>query len=511
MGFDDTIAAIATPRGEGGIGIVRVSGSRAIDIACQVFRSPRGVSPAELPTHTLTYGHVVSLLPAGDIAGDRPPRYEKKTDSQPRHYEQIDEVLLGVMRAPKTYTAEDIVEFNCHGGIVPLTAVLEVVVKAGARLAEPGEFTKRAFLNGRLDLAQAEAVAELIGSKTELSRKIALNALEGKLSENVNHLSDRVAGLLAEIEASIDFPEEELDFMKVEMQHQTAHTIQADLTRLLETAEEGRLIKEGINVAILGKPNVGKSSLLNALVQRERAIVTDIPGTTRDTIEETILLMLQEPTAIGRKNVTDEEDVIFCNDTKSLGGIPMNLIDTAGIRQTADIVEQEGVQRSKAVLDKAEFLLLMFDASQPLAEADVELLQTANSHQAILILNKTDLPIVTRPEALREFCPEKRVVQTAIPEGNGLDALKAAIREALLGDAFVMGDSPIVTNARHQDALRRANQGLNDAIESLANAMPPELVAVDLHISLDALGDIVGKTTTEDILDRIFSQFCIGK
>lgn len=486
MGFDDTIAAIATPRGEGGIGIVRVSGARAIEIACQVFRSPRGVSLAELPTHTLTYGHVVRLLPTGDTPARAGKKTGKKTEAQPRDYEQseqIDEVLLGIMRAPKTYTTEDIVEFNCHGGIVSLTAVLEVVVKAGARLAEPGEFTKRAFLNGRLDLAQAEAVAELIGSKTELSRKIALNALEGKLSENVNYLSDKMAGLLAEIEASIDFPEEELDFMKVGVQHQTARAIQADLTRLLSTAEEGRLIKDGITVAILGKPNVGKSSLLNALVQRERAIVTDIPGTTRDTIEETI----------------------------NLDGIPMHLIDTAGIRETANIIEQQGVLRSKAVIDKAEFLLLMFDASQALTAADVELLETANSHKALLILNKTDLPIVTPPDALRAHCSNKRVVQTAILEGKGLEALKTAMREELLGDALVTGDSPIVTNARHQDALRRANAALNDAIESLTNAMPPELVAVDLHISLDALGDIVGKTTTEDILDRIFSQFCIGK
>lgn len=462
MEFHDTIAAIATPRGEGGIGIVRVSGSLAIPIACQLFRSPRAVSPAELPTHTLTYGQVVDTNASG---------------------EHIDEVLLGIMRAPKTYTAEDIVEFNCHGGIVPLTAVLELVVKAGARLAEPGEFTKRAFLNGRLDLAQAEAVAELIGAKTELSRKIALNALAGKLSETVNHLSDRLASLLAEIEASIDFPEEALDFMKVETQLQTARAIQVDLTHLLETASEGRLIKEGINVAILGKPNVGKSSLLNALVQTARAIVTDIPGTTRDTLEEAI----------------------------NLGGIPMNLIDTAGIRQTTDIVEQQGVQRSKEVINKAEFLLLMFDASQPLSEADVELLQTANLHRALFILNKVDLPVVTYPEALRVYCPKKRVVQTAIPEGEGIEALKIAIREEVLGGEFVMGESPIVTNARHKDALRRAHEGLNYAIESLANRMPPELVSVDLHISLDSLGDIVGKTTTEDILDRIFSQFCVGK
>ena len=462
MKFQDTIAAIATARGEAGIGIVRVSGSLALPIAAELFRSPRGVSPTELPTHTLTYGHVIDTTAADEV---------------------IDEVLLGVMHAPRTYTGEDIVEFNCHGGIVPLTAVLNLIVKNGARIAEPGEFTKRAFLNGRLDLAQAEAVAELIASKTDLSRKIAIEVLAGKLSDTVNRLSDRLAGLLAEIEASIDFPEEDLDFMKVEAQLETARTIQTDLTTLLETADEGRLITEGVNVAILGKPNVGKSSLLNALVGTTRAIVTDIPGTTRDTIEETV----------------------------NIGGIPLKLIDTAGIRQTDDIVEQHGVERSRAVRDRAELLLLLFDASQSLNDADLELLQIARSAKAILILNKIDLPVGTAPMALLAHCPEKRVVETAIPEGKGLEKLKAAVSEELLGGELRVGESPIVTNARHQEALRRAGEGLSYAIESLENGMPPDLVAVDLRIGLDGLGDIVGKTTTEDILDRIFSQFCVGK
>ena len=463
MKFDDTIAAIATPRGEGGIGIVRVSGPLAIPIAIQLFRPSRTISPAELPSHTLTHGYVI--------------------DTSDSEEEVIDEVMLGVMRSPKTYTTEDIVEFNCHGGTIPLTAVLELVVKAGARLAEPGEFTKRAFLNGRLDLTQAEAVAELISSKTELSRKIAIQALEGKLSESVNQLSDRLAALLAEIEASIDFPDEDLDFMKVKTQLHTARAIQTDLICLLQTASEGRLIKEGVNVAILGKPNVGKSSLFNTLVRTARAIVTDIPGTTRDTIDETI----------------------------NLNGIPINLVDTAGLRQTENIVEQQGVQRSRDVLNRAEFLLLMFDASEPLNEADIELLQIANSHRAILILNKIDLPIIVQPQALTDHCPKAQVVQTAITHGKGIDTLKIAIREALLSEEFVMGESPIVTNARHQDALLRAKKALNDVLASLENEMPPDLVSVDLRISLDALGDIVGKTTTEDILDRIFSQFCVGK
>ena len=462
MKFDDTIAAIATPRGEGGIGIVRVSGSLAIPIACQLFHPSRAVLLDKLPSHTLTHGHIIDTSASDEV---------------------VDEVLLGIMRAPKTYTTEDIVEFNCHGGIVPLTSVLTLVVKAGARLAEPGEFTKRAFLNGRLDLAQAEAVAELISSKTELSHKIAINALAGKLSESVNHLSDSLAALLAEIEASIDFPDEDLDFMKIETQLHTARAVQADLVSLLETASEGRLIKEGVNVAILGKPNVGKSSLFNALVTTARAIVTDIPGTTRDTIEEPI----------------------------NIGGIPINLVDTAGIRQTEDIVEKQGVQRSRDVLNIAEFLLLMFDASLPLNESDIELLQIANSHRAILILNKIDLSIVIKQQDLSDYCPKTRVVQTAITEGKGIDALKTAIREELLGGTFVMAESPIITNARHQDALRRAQEALDDVIASLENDMPPDLVSVDLRISLDALGDIVGKTTTEDILDRIFSQFCVGK
>lgn len=462
MNLDDTIVAIATPRGEGGIGIIRVSGPLAIQIASELFRPSRAISTVQLPSHTLTHGHIIDASSTDEV---------------------VDEVMLGLMRAPKSYTTEDIVEFNCHGGIVSLTAVLDLVVKAGARLAEPGEFTKRAFLNGRLDLAQAEAVAELISSKTELSKRVAMDTLEGKLSEHVNKLSDRLAALLAEIEASIDFPDEDLDFMRVDSQLLNTLDIQADINSLLESASEGRLIKDGVNVAILGKPNVGKSSLFNALVQSSRAIVTDIPGTTRDTIDETI----------------------------NINGLPINLYDTAGIRQTADIVEQQGVERSRDVLNKAEFLLLMFDASQPLNDADIELLQIAYSNRSILILNKVDLSMVLERQVLMDHCPKTRVVQTSITEEQGIEELKNAIREELIGGEFSLGESPIITNSRHQDALRRAHEALIHVIASLENEMPPDLVSVDLRISLDALGDIVGKTTTEDILDRIFSQFCVGK
>ena len=462
MNVDDTIAAIATPKGEGGIGIVRVSGPLALHIASEVFRPSRRIQTEKLPSHSLTHGYIVDKSISEEI---------------------IDEVLLGIMRAPHTYTTEDIVEFNCHGGIVTLSTVLDLVVKAGARPAEPGEFTKRAFLNGRLDLAQAEAVAELINSKTDLSRKVAIQALEGKLSESVNTLSDRVASLLAEIEASIDFPDEDLDFMKIEMQLTNSREINTDLVNLLDSSTGGRILKEGINVAIVGKPNVGKSSLFNVLINTARAIVTDIPGTTRDTIDELI----------------------------NIAGIPINLVDTAGIRYTDDPVEKEGVQRSRDIAKNVEFLLIIFDASESLNEDDIELLQIANSHPAILILNKMDLNMVVNPSDLINLCPDKRVIQTSIIQEKGVEQLKTAIQEELLGEDFTFGESSIISNVRHQDALRHAKTAIDNVIESLENDMPPDLVSVDLRICLDALGDIVGKTTTEDILDRIFSQFCVGK
>ncbi len=457
----DTIAAIATPRGEGGVGIVRVSGSLAIPIACQIFRSPRHISPAELPTHTLNYGHVVQSS-SGEV---------------------VDEVMLGIMRAPKSYTAEDVVEFNCHGGTVPLRGVLELTLKAGARLAAPGEFTKRAFLNGRLDLAQAEAVVDLIRSKTDLTRQIAIDQLSGKLSHTVNALNDRLANLLAEVEASIDFPEEELDFMDLTVMKQTAQDILDDLDRLIATASDGKLLREGVNIAILGRPNVGKSSLLNTLLQEDRAIVTEIPGTTRDTIEAPL----------------------------NLGGIPLNLIDTAGIHQTTDVVEQQGVMRSKTYLDRADLLLIMFDSSQSLTEEDRELLRAAKIRKSILVLNKIDLPIVTTPVDLHADAPQKPVVQTSLLDGKGVEELKSAVHQELLEGEAIWGDSPIVTNVRHYDALRRGRLALGHAIESFTQQMPPDLVAVDVRSSLDCLGEIAGKTTTEDILGRIFSQFCVGK
>ena len=461
MLLSDTIAAIATPHGEGGIGIVRVSGSLAVSIACKIFKSPHHASPADFPSHTLNYGHIVDPI-KGNI---------------------VDEVMLSVMRAPKSYTAEDVVEFNCHGGSVPLTTVLDLTLQAGARIAEPGEFTRRAFLNGRIDLAQAEAVADLIRSKTNLARQLAVDGLTGRISSEVNFLNEKLANLLAEVEASIDFPEEELDFLNLDAMRQTVKAIQEGLEQLIATASDGKIVRDGINIAILGKPNVGKSSLLNRLLKSSRAIVTEIPGTTRDSIEETL----------------------------NLRGIPVNLTDTAGIRRTEDIVEQQGVERSKSYLDRAALILMVFDASQLLTDLDIELLEEASSRSAILVLNKMDLPIATTPKDLQLYAPEKTVIQTSMLHGAGIEELRSAVLQHVIGGDFVLGDSPIITNVRHDDALRRAQASLSHAIESLDAKMPTELIAVDLRSSLDAIGEIVGKTTTEDILDRIFSQFCIGK
>ena len=461
MLLSDTIAAIATPHGDGGIGIVRVSGSLAISIACKIFKSSKHASPADFPSHTLNYGHVVDSI-KGNI---------------------VDEVMLSVMRAPKSYTAEDVVEFNCHGGSVPLITVLDLTLQAGARLAEPGEFTRRAFLNGRIDLAQAEAVADLIRSKTDLARQIAVDGLTGRISAEVNNLNEKLANLLAEVEASIDFPEEELGFLELDAMRRTVNDIQDGLELLIASASEGKIVRDGINIAILGKPNVGKSSLLNRLLKSTRAIVTEIPGTTRDTIEETL----------------------------NLHGIPVNLTDTAGIRGTEDIVEKQGVERSRSYLDRAALILMVFDASEPLTDLDIELLEEASSRSAILVLNKTDLPIATMPKDLQLYAPEKTVVQTSMLHGSGVEELESAVLHHVIGGDFVQGDSPIITNVRHDDALRRAQASLSHAIESLDAKMPSEFIAVDLRSSLDAIGEIVGKTTTEDILDRIFSQFCIGK
>ena len=463
MILSDTISAIATPNGEGGIGIIRLSGPLAIPISTVLFHPSRQIS--DIKSYTIHHGQVID----------------------PESNQVVDEVLLNVFRSPKSYTTEDMVEFNCHGGSIILRRVLELTLKHGARIADPGEFTKRAFLNGRIDLAQAEAVIDLIQAKSDIARQMAVDQLGGKLSQTIESINDQIIGLLAETEAMVDFPDEDLDFMDFSKILQSSKEIRLALDELIATANDGRIIREGINCAILGKPNVGKSSLLNALLETDRAIVTEIPGTTRDTIEESV----------------------------SISGIPLNLIDTAGIRETDNLIEQHGVERSKSFLAAADLLLVMISAADPMDNVDIDLLNSTVDRKAVIILNKIDLPMRTLPVQVKEQVQNKQIIETSVLHSKGVESLKSAILTEVLVSHDV-GDprtsvSTIVTNVRHYDALRRAKADLSCAIDSLCQRQSPEFVALDLRGCLDQLGEIVGKTTNEDILGRIFSQFCVGK
>ena len=462
---DETIVAISTPPGQGGIGIVRLSGPASISIADQLFKPAHGRRVSDLESHTLTYGQIID----------------------PDNRQLIDQSLIGLMRTPRSYTMEDTVEFNCHGGQSVLRQVVELTIRYGAKVAEPGEFTKRAFLNGRLDLAQAEAVADLINAKTELSRQAAANQLVGRLSEQIYELNDQIADLLAEVEATVDFPDEELDLLDRGTINHKASLISDTIKQILQTSNNGRLLREGLKIAILGKPNVGKSSLLNELLAIDRAIVTEIPGTTRDTIEE----------------------------TWQLKGLPIQLVDTAGIRQTNDLVEKIGIEKSTSLLQAANLILLVVDASRPLDENDQYLLKLVEPKQTLFVLNKIDLPIETSAEELSDKFSDGKtnispiIVKTSILDSIGIKELEEQILAIVMETD--LSQSVLVTNVRHQEALQNAQNSVSQAIDSIQADMAAEFIALDLRGALDSLGDIVGHTTSDDILGRIFSQFCIGK
>lgn len=450
MHLEDTIAAISTPLGEGGIGVVRLSGPEALRIADRVFASPRGRRPSESPSHRILYGHIL--------------------DGQ----EVVDEVLLSVMRAPRTYTREDVVEISCHGGLAPLRRVLQVVLQQGARLAQPGEFTKRAFLNGRIDLAQAEAVLELIKARTEEARKMALGQLQGRLSERIEALRERLLSLCAHLEAHIDFPEEDIQPQSLEdMLAEMART-EEDLRALLQTYEEGRLLKEGVRTAIVGRPNVGKSSLLNALLGQDRAIVTAQPGTTRDVVSEEI----------------------------NLGGLALRVMDTAGIRESHDMVEAEGVRRSLQALREADLVLAVLDASEPLRREDLTVLRSLQGRRHILVLNKADLPRRLRTEELPSSSPQ---VALSARTGQGLEALRGAILKSLCLRRQAEGSQPLlISSLRHKGLLEATLRGLGAAREALSTQKPLEIVALELREAAEALGQLTGSIGTEEILERVF-------
>lgn len=477
MQLDDTIAAIATPLGEGGLAVIRISGPRALAVADQAF-TPVGKNshkPSAATSHTIHYGKV---LRAG---------------------KQVDEVLCAVMLAPRTFTREDVVEITCHGGILSTKLVLDTVLEAGARLALPGEFTQRAFLNGRLDLAQAEAVADLIHSRTELALSAANEQLAGKLSQRINQLRDELMLTLAHIEAHIDFPEEDIaPDTRAALEGRMARGIEF-MGELLRTANEGQILRRGIRAAIIGRPNAGKSSLLNQLLGHERAIVSHIAGTTRDTIEE----------------------------TANVRGIPVVFIDTAGLREAKDEIESEGIRRSRESLTRAELILHVLDASEPLHAEDEKLLAEFAAKKRILVRNKIDLPV--KLELPGDFkvgravpCPPDGahgvtrptttpIVDVCSKTGAGLEQLKDAIKSLVWSGNITAEMAQVTINSRHQDALRRASESVRLALDALRADASLEFVALDLRQGIAAVGEIVGKTTTEDLLDSIFSQFCLGK
>jgi len=454
----DTIAAISTPLGEGGIGMIRISGKDAISIASKIFQSPKKINLLEVKTHTIHYGFIID----------------------PETGERIDEVLLTVMRAPHTYTREDVVEINCHGGYITLKRILDLVLSQGARLAEPGEFTKRAFLRGRIDLSQAESVIDLIRAKTEQAQKIALEHLSGRLSEKINELRDSLMRVCAHVEAYIDFPEEDIDGLTEEEITHEINLIKEEIRKLIEGYEEGKIYREGLTTAIVGKPNVGKSSLLNALLMKDRAIVTEIPGTTRDIIEEYV----------------------------NIKGMPLKIVDTAGIRQAHDLVEAEGIKRSLRAVELAELVLLVLDSSRPIDSLDEEIINKVLHKRVIVVINKKD--IKSREFQLPESLKDKPVVEISALKGEGIEELKELIFTTTISGRYEQ-EGLIVTKLRHKVALDKALEALNNALQSFKNKEPLEITAMFLREALSFLGQIVGIVTTEEILELIFSEFCIGK
>jgi tRNA modification GTPase len=456
---EDTIAAIATPLGEGGLAVVRISGAEAFAVADKVFL-PSGKSslkPSAAPTHTIHYGKII------------------------RHGETIDEVLLSVLRAPRTFTREDTIEISCHGGILPAKLVLDTILENGARLAEPGEFTRRAFLNGRLDLAQAEAVADLIHSRTELALAAANEQLAGKLSQRINQLRDEMMKTLANVEAHIDFPDEDIAPETRAGLIKRLEDGVAFMDELLRTANEGQILRRGIRAAIVGRPNAGKSSLLNQLLGHDRAIVSPIAGTTRDTIEE----------------------------TANIRGLPVVFIDTAGLREGRDEIEVEGIRRSRDTLEKAELILHVLDAGEPLTSADEIYLAEFAAKKRILVRNKTDLP--QKLELPEPVARHLSLVTVSCLNGEGMEALKDAIKKLVWAGKIEAGMLQVMINSRHQEALGRARAATVETIAALRGDKSLELVALDLRIAVSTVGEIVGKTATDDLLDSIFSQFCLGK
>lgn len=457
--MEDTIAAVATAYGEGGIGIIRISGEKALSILEEVFEFAGETS--QIVNRRMTYGRIVD-----------------------RENEQIiDEVLAIYMKGPKTYTAEDVVEINCHGSMVSLRKTLALVLRKGARLAEPGEFTKRAFLNGRLDLSQAEAVIDIIKAKTDRSFDVAMSQLEGALSLRVTEIRQKLLDLLVDITVNIDYPDEDIEELTYDKIEENILLIGEMIEKLLSTADTGRMIREGIRVAIVGKPNVGKSSLMNSLLRETRAIVTEIPGTTRDTIEEAI----------------------------SIRNIPVYLVDTAGIRETSDEVERLGIERSKAAFNEADFIIFIMDGSSAISDEDREIASYLDGRDSVVLINKNDLERGFTNDDVRELVTDPVIIETSLINNEGIEEIETHIEKLVYGGELSQHDSTMVNNVRHIELLKQSRDSLRDAMEMTLAREALDFIEVDVRNAYDLLGEITGETVSDDIINEVFARFCLGK
>ena len=456
--MEDTIAAIATAPGEGGIGIIRISGEESKSVLDKIFIP---ANPSSLQNRKMSYGNIVD----------------------PLSNKVIDEVLCVYMKGPKTYTVEDVVEINCHGGMVPLRKTLELVLANGARMAEPGEFTKRAFLNGRLDLSQAEAVIDVIKAKTDKTFDVALNQLEGTFSERIREIRNKLVDILVNLTVNIDYPDEDIEEITYEKLSFDLNEVLSEIENLLSSADTGRIMRDGLSVAIIGKPNVGKSSLMNSLLKETRAIVTEIPGTTRDTIEEHI----------------------------SIKGIPVRLTDTAGIRETDDIIEKIGIEKSKESFNQADLVIFILDSSRNLEHEDMEIMELINPDKTVILLNKIDLNQILKKDDILLKNPGFTIIETSMKNQMGISEIENKIVDLVYGGKVSQNNNLMVTNVRHKDILEKSRKSLDDAINMVKMQEALEFIEIDVNSAYESLGEIIGETVQDDIINEVFARFCLGK
>lgn len=456
---EGTIVSISTAKGLGAIGIIRVSGDKAFEIGERIFRGKKDFK--NIKSHTINYGKIID----------------------PKSEEILDEVMISKMKAPNTFTREDIIEINCHGGAFILQNVLDLVVRQGARIADPGEFTLRAFVNGRIDLSQAEAVIDIINSLSNQGAKVAIKQLDGEISNKISSIRNKLIDLIASIEVTVDYPEEDIDEITSNEISELLKDLKSDLLKLIQSYEKGKMVREGISIAIIGRPNVGKSSMLNKFIGKNKAIVTDIAGTTRDVIEEYI----------------------------TLDGIPVKIIDTAGIRETIDCVEKIGVDKAKKVINDSDFVLFLVDASARITDEDIEIYNSIKHKDRFIICNKIDLSNDDHLMVLKNKFVDEEIIETSTINETGIDELEKKIINKLLKSKMTSENEVLITNIRHKNLIEKSAESIDNAINAQASFIPFDLLTIDIKNSAQYLGEITGESVTEDVLKNIFSRFCLGK